>query len=82
MVDIMSQTDPLFLNNVIEQEWLSLTKQLTILKTLYWKNDRDFESGLAVNINHNILRCLRKLGSWLLQEADMVDCRKDPLQTF
>ena len=35
MVDSMSQTDPLVLINVIEQEWLSLTKHQEILKTLY-----------------------------------------------
>ena len=56
--------------NVIEQEWLSLTKHQEILKTLYRENDRDHGVALAINDYHYILGRVRELCSSLLQEHD------------
>ena len=71
MVDSMSQTDPLVLINVIEQEWLSLTKHQEILKTLYRENDRDYGVALTINDYNYLLGRLRELlCSSLLQEDD------------
>ena len=56
--------------NVIEQEWLSLTKHQEILKTLYRENDRDYGVALAINDYHYLLGRLRELCGSLLQEDD------------
>ena len=58
------------MSNVIEQEWLSITKHQEILKTLYRENDRDYGVALAINDYHYLLGRLRELCSSLLQEDD------------
>ena len=85
MVDSMSQTDPLVLINVIEQEWLSITKHQEIFKTLYRANDRDYGVALAINDYHYLLGRLRELCSWLLdlqKDDEMGIYGTSPLRIF